>query len=262
MKNRLGKWKQYTLLREHPLLSKYIPETKLYTIENLSDLLKRYKYVYLKNDRGGRGKGIFKVSKSNDGLYCFNGYPLNGKKIRKCVVNIEDFHPVLHPIERFGGYIVQEGIQSLTRDGGHPLAIRVHVQTLKGKWFIGGMYGMIAMVNTEKNGVINRMRGAQVMTIDELLTVHLKMDETEKNQMISCIEETSILAAEVVASAVPRIEYGIDFGISQGGNPIIFEINTSPAVGLFSKIENGGMGKRIKAIRKMHLKDVNNIEKK
>lgn len=251
MTERLRKWKQYTLLGQHPLISKYIPETKLYSVENLSDLLERYEFVYLKNDRGGRGKGIYKVNKSNEGLYCFNGYPISGKKIKRCVANIEDFHPVLHPMDRFGGYIVQEGIQSFTLDG-HPLAIRVHVQTLNGKWLVGGMYGMIAMVNTMKNGVINRMRGAQVLTVDELLSVHLKLDETEKNKIIYILKKLSILAAEVVSSEVPDIEFGVDFGISQSGNPIIFEINTSPAVGLFSKIEDGKMGRRIKAIRKKH----------
>ncbi|KAB2329998.1 hypothetical protein F7731_21290 [Cytobacillus depressus] len=254
LQERLRKWKQYVLLGEHPLISKHLPETKLYTTENLSDLLERYEYVYLKNNRGGRGKGIYKVIKSNDGLYCFNGYPLSGKKIKKCVGNIEDFHPVLHPMDRFGGYIVQEGIQSFTPDG-HPLAIRVHVQTLNGKWLVGGMYGMIAMVNTMKNGVINRMRGAHVMTIDELLSVHLKLDETVKNEIINSLEKISILAAEVVSSEFSDIEFGVDFGISQSGNPIIFEINTSPAVGLFSKIENGEMGKRIKSIRKRHKKN-------
>lgn len=251
MTERLRKWKQYTLLGQHPLISKYIPETKLYSVENLSDLLERYEFVYLKNDRGGRGKGIYKVNKSNEGLYCFNGYPISGKKIKRCVANIEDFHPVLHPMDRFGGYIVQEGIQSFTLDG-HPLAIRVHVQTLNGKWLVGGMYGMIAMVNTMKNGVINRMRGAQVLTVDELLSVHLKLEETERNKIIYILKKLSILAAEVVSSEVPDIEFGVDFGISQSGNPIIFEINTSPAVGLFSKIEDGKMGRRIKAIRKKH----------
>ncbi|HHY72432.1 MAG TPA: hypothetical protein GX497_04245 [Bacillus bacterium] len=254
MKDRLRKWKQHTLFSQHPLISKHIPETRLYTIENLFDLLERYEYVYLKNDRGGQGKGIFKVSKSNDGLYCFNGYTLSGKKIQKRVVKIEDFHPVLHPIERFGGYIVQEGIRSFTSDG-YPLIIRVHVQTLKGKWLIGGMYGKIASAETMENGVINRNRGAQVMTVDELLMAHLKMDETEKNQMINRIKNTSILATKLVASVVPRIEYGIDIGINQSGNPIIFEVNTSPGVGPFSKLENGKMRKRIKAIRKMHLEN-------
>ncbi|KAB2329993.1 hypothetical protein F7731_21265 [Cytobacillus depressus] len=258
MKNQLRKWKQNMLLSQHPLISKCIPETKLYTIENLSDLLERYEYVYLKNDRGGRGKGIYQVFKSNEGRYCFNGYTLYGNKIQRNVATIEDFHPVLHPIKKYGGYIVQEGIQSLTLDG-YPLSIRVHVQTLKGKWLIGGMYGKIATGETLENGIINSNIGAQVMTIDELLSVHLEMDETEKKKLVNRIKEISILATEVVASEVPRIEYGIDFGISQSGDPIIFEINTSPGVGNFSKIENGKMRKRIKAIRDMHLEDLSNM---
>ncbi|WNS75835.1 YheC/YheD family protein [Bacillus sp. DTU_2020_1000418_1_SI_GHA_SEK_038] len=254
MKERLGKWRQYTLLSEHPLLTKYIPETKLYTTKNLTDLLDRYEYVYLKNDRGGQGKGIFKVYRNKNGLYCFNGYSLDGKKIQMDVVNIKDFEPHLHPINRFGGYIVQEGIQSITPDG-FPLSIRVHAQILRGEWLIGGIYGKIATEETTENGVINANRGAQVMTIDTLLSEHLKMRNKEKNNMIKLIMEASAISAKVAASAVPQIEYGIDFGINQFRKPVIFEINTSPGVGNFSKIGNGEMRKRIKAIRKMHLED-------
>ncbi|PPA68948.1 YheC/YheD family protein [Jeotgalibacillus proteolyticus] len=253
MKKRLGKWLQYILLSKHPALSKFIPETALFTVENLTDLLKRYESVYLKNDRGGQGKGIFKVYKNKDGLYCFNGYTLNGEKIKMDVKKIEEFEPVLHPINRFGGYLVQEGIPSLTPTG-LPLSIRVHVQLLKGEWVIGGMYGKVATEETTSSGVINSHRGAELMTIDTLLSEHLGMDDKKKNDLINCIKEVSIIAAGVAATAVPQIEYGIDFGISKCMDPVLFEINTSPGVGNFSKVGNGEMRKQIKAIRSMHLK--------
>lgn len=252
LKDRLGKWRQYSLLSKHPLLNKYIPETKQFTIENLTEFLELYEYVYLKNDRGGQGKGIFKVNKRKDGLYSFNGYTLSGKKIQMKVKKIEDFLPVLHPIERFGGYIVQKGVHSLTQDG-FPLSIRVHVQILKRKWLVGGLYGKIGTEETNENGVINTNRGAQIMTIDSLLSKHLMLHKTEREEMINCIKEASVIAAEIAASAFPQIEYGIDFGISNYKDPIIFEINTSPGVGNYSKIGDGEMGKRIKEIRRMHL---------
>lgn len=241
------------MLSAHPLLLKYIPETKLYTIENLTDLLNRYDYVYLKNDRGGQGKGIFKTHKIGE-QYCFDGYTLDGERIQMTVDELEDFEPILHPIKRFGGYIVQEGVPSVTMNG-EPLSIRVHTQILNDKWLVGGLYGKIATDETSGNGVINTNRGAQIMTIETLLTKHLLMNESEQNELIDCIKEASTLAAEIAASAVPQIEYGIDFGISQSLEPVIFEINTSPGVGNFSKLEDREMQKRIKAIRKMHLEN-------
>ncbi|PPA68950.1 YheC/YheD family protein [Jeotgalibacillus proteolyticus] len=249
MKKRLGKWLQYSLFSKHPIISKFIPETRLYTIENLTDLLKRYESVYLKNNRGGQGKGIFKVTKNQEGLYCFNGYTLNGKKIQMNVEKVDEFEAVLHPINRFGGYLVQAGIPSLTSHG-LPFSLRVHVQLLKEEWMIGGIYGQVAAEETTGSS----HRGAQIMTVDKLLSEHLGMDKKEQNELIKCIKEASIIAAEVASTAVPEIEYGIDFGISQSGNPVIYEINTSPGVGDFSKIGNGEMRKRIKAIRSMHLK--------
>lgn len=252
MKERLGKAKQYALFSNHPLLSNYIPETQKYTVKNLMELLEKYESVYLKNDRGGQGKGIFKVTKNNAGLYCFNGYSLKGEKIAREVAKIEDFEPVLHPINKFGGYLVQEGVNSTTVDG-FPLSIRVHVQILKDKWLIGGMYGKVATDETIENGVVNTNRGAQPMLIETLLSDHLKMNKVEIDRMTKSIKEAAIKAAELAAVSFPQIEYGVDFGIKDYHKLILFEINTSPGVGNFSKLGNGEMRRRIKEIRRKHL---------
>jgi len=253
LKERLGKWKQFTMFSGHPLLSKYIPETKKYTIENLIEMLDRHEHIYLKNDRGGQGKGIFKVTKSKEGLYRFNGYTMKGEKVKMDVAKIKDFEPVLHPITRFGGYIVQEGVNSTTLDG-FPLAIRVHVQILKDKWLIGGMYGKVAKDETTENGIIKTSHSPQLMMVETLLSDHLKMKKTEIDYMIKSIQEISVKAAEISAESVPEIEYGVDFGIKDFKELILFEINTSPGVSNFSKIDNKEMRERIKAIRAAHLK--------
>jgi glutathione synthase/RimK-type ligase-like ATP-grasp enzyme len=252
LKKRLDKLIQHSLFSNHPLPFTYIPETKKYSVKNLIELLNKYEFVYLKNNRGGQGKGIYKVTKTKDGLYRFNGYTLDGEKVMMDVVKIKDFEHVLQPMYKYGGYLVQEGINSTTLNG-YPLSIRVHVQILKDKWLVGGMYGKIATDETTENGVINTNRGAELMMIETLLSDHLKMNKTEIDHMINYIKESSIKAAEISAVFFPDIEFGVDFGMKDYKELVFFEINSSPAVGNFSKLGNGEMRKRIKEIRRKHL---------
>jgi len=250
LKNGLGKWEQFLLLKQNPLIANCIPESTLYSLENLIYLLNRYEYVYVKHDSTGQGRAIYKVSKRKDGHYCFNGFTMQGEEINKCVAAIEDFHQVLHPFEKLdklsGTYIIQEGVMSLTPNG-QPISIRVHVQNLKGEWVIGGIYGR---TSTEDHGIVNSNRGSQIIPIDELLSVYMMMDHTKKNETIDSLKEHSILASEVIASHFPCREYGIDFGINPKGKPILFEVNTTPSISSFAKIDRA-IWKKIVDIRKM-----------
>ncbi|MGE8205246.1 YheC/YheD family protein [Heyndrickxia sp. NPDC080065] len=253
MSESLGKWKQNVLLKQNPLTANSIPETNIYTLGNLLDFINRYDYVYVKHDTSGQGRGIYKLSQKEDASYCFKGFTLQGKPINKCVKMIEDFHQFLHPFEKFGRlsgtYIIQEGIKSFTNEG-LPFCIRVHVQNLKGKWEIGGMNGKIGTKETISTGIINSGRADQVISIDELFSLHLKMRHTDKKRVIEKLEEISINAAQVIASQFPCREYGIDFGLNQSG-PILFEVNTTPGINGFGKMENKSMWKRIVEIRKL-----------
>lgn len=250
LKNGLGKWEQLLLLKQNPLTSNYIPESTLYSLENLIYLLNKYEHVYVKHNSTGQGRAIYKVYKRKDGYYCFNGFTMQGEEINKCVAAIEDFHQVLHPYEKLGrlsgNYIIQEGIMSLTPNG-HSLSIRVHVQNLKGKWIIGGIYGRIA---TEAHGIVNSNRGSEIIPIDELLSVYMMMDNATKDKTIDSLKKDSILASEVIASHFPCREYGIDFGINPKGKPILFEVNTTPSISSFAKIDRE-IWKKIIEVRKM-----------
>ncbi|MFJ7730899.1 YheC/YheD family protein [Lysinibacillus sp. NPDC097231] len=248
MKNALGKWEQILLLKQNPLTTNCIPESTLYSLENLIYFLNRYEYVYVKHNNTGQGRAIYKVYKRKDGRYCFNGFTMQGEEINKCVAAIEDFHQVLHPFENKlnGIYIIQEGVMSLTPDE-DSISIRVHVQNLKGQWIIGGIYGRI---ETEDHGIVNSNRGSQVIPIDELLSDYMMMDNTKKDKTIDSLKEDSILASEVIASHFPCREYGIDFGINPKGKPILFEVNTTPSISSFAKIDRA-IWKKIVEIRKM-----------
>ncbi len=252
MNNSLGKWKQSLLLRQNPLTAQFIPETNMYSLGNLLDFIGRYDYVYVKHSTSGQGRGIFKVYKTLDGNYSINGFTLRGESLKQYVASIEDFHQIIHPYEKFkrlSNYIIQEGIQSLTLNG-QPFSIRAHVQNLNGKWIIGGMFGKIGLAEAMDHGIANTHRGAQIISMDELLSVHLKMDDTKKNEVIDSLRKVTISAAEVIASQFPCREYGIDIGIDLNGKPLIFEVNTTPSIRGFAQIDRA-IWKKIVENRKM-----------
>lgn len=259
MKQLLGKLQQSVLFAGNPTILKSIPETILYSAENLTDFLKRYEMVYVKHDRSGQGRGIFKVSKrKEDSYYCFNGYTIHGKSINQCAETLEEFHQILHPFAKLGkdsgDYIIQEGIHSMTL-AGKPLSIRVHVQRLNGKWIIGGMYGKIGTAETNENGIVNSYRGAEILSMGELLTLHLNLESDKKLGVIANLERLAILTAEVLFDTFPNREYGMDLGLDQNRNSVLFEVNNTPGIGGFAQIENKQIWRRIVEIRKLQRGD-------
>ena len=255
MKRTMGKWEQSVLLQQHPLIAKHIPETLLYSESNLEDFLNRYQSVYVKHDTTGQGRAILKIVKSNGGKYYVSGFTIQGKPVQKSVSKFEEIQQLLHPFLKLGResgpYIIQENIKSHTQNG-QPISMRVHVQKLNNNWVIGGMYGMCGTTDTRlvtDSGIVNPHTGAEVLTVSEILS-----QTTYKNrqkEILKKIEEVAILAAKVIYSVLPNREYGIDFGINQEGKPVIFEVNTTPSIRSFAKIEDKKIWRRIVEIRKM-----------
>lgn len=253
MSQKLGKWQQYLLLQQDSLCRALLPQTTLFTAESLLVMLDLFEYVYVKHDSLGQGRGLFKVMKKNNGDYYFNGFTIHGRKKNMCVSSINDFLPILHPYAKFGrpsgSYIIQEGIKSLTLTE-QPFVIRIHIQILKGEWVIGGMYAKIASHTTEENGIVNIHRGAQLMPMNELLHVHLKMKKQKSAEVIHSLHSAAVSVAKVVAIQYPNREYGLDFGLNQQGKPVLFEVNTTPGIRGFAAMEEMALWRRIVNIRK------------
>lgn len=253
MKQQLGKWKQYMLLKQNPLTTNSIPRTALYSMTNLKDFIHSFDYAYVKHDTTGQGRAIYKVEQREEGLFCYHGYSIQGIPVIKCVSALESFHQMLHPFERMGrmgNYIIQEGIQSFTPQG-LPVSLRVHMQLLKGKWVVGGINANIGTEGNLENGILNAHRGSAIITIDELLSAHWQMDEVEKKQLVKDIRKVATSAAKVIAEQVPSREYGIDLGLNAELKPILFEVNHTPGIGGFAKLEDKSIWRKIVENRKL-----------
>lgn len=255
MKKSIGKWGQYFLLQQHPLVTKHIPVTSVYSEDNLDEFLKRYQSVYVKHDTTGQGRAIVNIRKDHVGNYCVNGFTIQGQPIQKSVSRVDEIQQILHPFIRFnrksGLYIIQEDIQSHTQNG-HPFSIRVHIQKLKNNWVIGGMYATYVTTGISpgtESGIVNPCLNGKVVSVSEVLSQTI-IKNTQR-ETVEKMEKIAISAARVIHSVLPCREYGIDFGVNQEGKPILFEVNMTPGIDEFALIEEYAMWNRIVEIRKM-----------
>lgn len=235
MKNALGKLDQYRLLQSHPLVREHLPDTAEYTKENLVYFANRYPVVFIKHDTSGQGRGVYKLSKESDHLYSLSGYSLQGKEVDQ-VMGIDEIHKTLQPFERLGRtqpYIVQEGINSVSVRGQH-INIRVHVQHVNGTPVVGGVYGSIAY---EENAITNICRGAFAMPMRLLFFIFLKVKKEEQQDILNKLMEVSIAAAETIVKNHPCRECGVDLGLDENLKPYIFEVNITPGMEDFARID-------------------------
>ncbi|MDZ5472990.1 YheC/YheD family protein [Bacillus sp. 31A1R] len=255
MVHKIGKLEQSVLFLQDDRTKNYFPETVEYRKEKLEDFIKEYPFIYVKHDSSGQGRGVFRISKSKQkGLYHIDGYTFFGVEV-KALKSVNEIHKILNPFEKFGRldpYIIQEGITSTTL-AGEPFNIRVHVQKTEEGWIASGMCASYALPEHMEHGVINTTRGTKLISIEELLGDKLGLKGEKFNQMRKKLGDVCISAAMVTDEQYPCLEIGVDIGITPSGHPMIFEINTTPGIKSFYKL-NQAMWNHIMDIRRARLK--------
>ncbi|OXS77898.1 YheC/YheD family protein [Domibacillus enclensis] len=235
MKDAIGKLDQYQLLKKDPFVRHHIPDTAPYTKEHLIDFAHRYPVVFIKHDTSGQGRGVYRLARENDGLYSLKGFSLQGKEVDERM-NLDDVHKTVQPFYRLGRlqpYIIQEGITSVSVRGQH-INIRVHVQHVNGSPVVGGIYGSIAY---EENGITNICRGAFAMPMRLLFFIFLKVKKEEQQAILNQLTDLSLAASSIIAKNYPCRECGVDIGLDKNQKPFIFEINTTPGMDDFARID-------------------------
>lgn len=235
MRKAFGKLEQYHLLKKDPLVCQYLPHTANYSKEQLNFFAQAHPVVFIKHNTSGQGRGVYRLAREEGAFYSLKGYSLQGEKIDQSMT-LEDVHKTLQPFERFDRtrpYIIQEGINSVTTDGQH-VNIRVHVQRMDGQAIVGGMYGSTAH---EENGITNMRRGADAMPMQRLLSRYLNVKPDEQQGILKQLSAVSISAANLIAHQYDCRECGVDLGLDKKLKPFIFEVNITPGIGGFNKMD-------------------------
>jgi len=228
-----NKWKMYQWFRKSKEMSKYFPETTLYSSNNdIQAMLNKYGHVYIKPVSNYGGKGIIQIS-NEDGKIVYK-YSSKGVNQRFCFDTMNSANA--HGAKLFKGkkYILQQPID-LKKYQGEISDIRcTMLRDNKSKWECSGIMGRIA---AKGSVVCNETSGGTPLMFDDLLINYLGYSKSQFDKIKKDVESISVKAAEFLDDCGMKAGlYGIDMGIDANGKLWIIEINVRNPGDLFSSL--------------------------
>ncbi|SCY22345.1 YheC/YheD family endospore coat-associated protein [Alkaliphilus peptidifermentans] len=225
--NWFNKWKVYNLLIKSNL-QMYIPDTFLLNEVNLSELVKKYKMVYMKPSYGNRGKNVYRLELKENGDIHISLHSLAPRLI--CRKN-ENIQQKLDKLIGENIFIVQKGIQASLIDNKN-YDIRVLVQKdINGKWNVTTMVCRVANQLYFNTGVYESLYDAA-----EILDLIFPLKKT-KETTINSINKISVNAAQVLETNMGLLgELSVDFVLDEKMNLWIIELNGKPQKNIYKDI--------------------------
>lgn len=221
----LSKWEVHEHLINENHLHPHIPETALFSKENLIEFAKKYDTVFIKPVHGSQGRNIFKLIKENH-LYSLKTSLKNKSKLLSDQLIIEEIYQQLKPLLNNRIYILQQGIPLITIESrGIDFRVLCH-KNHRNMWEVTSV---VARVSAEDEFVSNIARGGEIMT--PLSALGEVMSRSEAKTVLTQMKELSIETAASISSQASGItgELGIDIGIDQEGKPWLIEVNSKPS---------------------------------
>ncbi|RGL37190.1 YheC/YheD family protein [Paenibacillus polymyxa] len=217
MRQLASKWLKTKALLHHPHTAVYIPETCLYSEEQLRIMLRRHAFVFIKPVKGGGGVGVMRVAKEGNGYTCTRmEQTYRFSHFRALVAGINKLR-----IQR--PYLIQQGIQ-LASIQGRPVDYRVKVVKEGEKWEFRAVVARharpgLVITNLCKGGTLLKGTEALRMIYPQRLARRKRREIVELTQ--HCIP--------ILERRFPGIgQLGFDYGLDWNGRVWILEVNTRP----------------------------------
>ncbi|MNZ70197.1 Endospore coat-associated protein YheD [compost metagenome] len=213
-----NKWLKTEALLRSADVAAHIPRTRMYSSENLRQMLLQHRMVVIKPLRGGGGYGVIKVTYSK-GVYSFMYMSQ-----QRAFTSFNAMFKSLNRVKVGRKYMIQQGVQ-LARIAGRPIDYRVKVVKDNGNWVYRSMVGRLARPGLF---VTNLCKGGTQLTAREGLgrSLRRKGSVKKKRQEMRNLTNTCI---GIMESSFPGIaQLGFDYGIDRYGKIWIFEVNTRP----------------------------------
>ncbi|HZK44232.1 MAG TPA: YheC/YheD family protein [Syntrophomonadaceae bacterium] len=220
----LNKWNVHQILSQEPDLKNNLPETMIFTRENMHYMLNTYKVLFVKPSDGSLGHGIIRVRRNNKGSLNYTVY--RKKRLRRQADNIDEFVRATNKIRSDKPYIVQQGLDLATYRGS-PFDFRIIYQKdSKGEW---GITKKFVRVAAKGSNISNLSTGGRAETSKKILRYLFKNANLieEKNEEISNLCYKVATTLEKVSHQVYG-ELGLDIGIDKSGHPWLIEVNSKP----------------------------------
>lgn len=212
------KHKVHDLLIGHSSINDHLPETELYTIENLKKMASRHTTLILKKSYGEFGIGAMKLERGN------KGWRLSYKS-KEGKLKTEVFTKVLPSVLvsrlRSHTYMIQEMIPLATY-GGNPFDLRVAVQRDRvGEFQVSGIMCKVA---GSDDFLTNGAQGGTTYTFEEVAP--LSHPSIPYETLVGRIHQLSLNIANVLDHHFPHLaDLGLDVGLTSEGKPYFIECN-------------------------------------
>ncbi len=234
-----SKLKKTAIMLKSHSLRKYVPATRTFTFQNAMYMLKKYKVIYIKPDRGSYGKGVMKAQ-----TWKRNGKTEYRLQYKRNIFRFDSawkMYAAAKTIARGRRYIVQRGIELLTF-GSRPFDIRVMVQQSPArKW---ETTGMLARIASPGQIVTNYHSGGTPVEVDRVLSLY--MTQQKVKTMKKNLAQLGLQTAKHVHKHVPNLkEAGLDVALDPKLRAWILEVNTRPDAFVFRRLKHKAMFKKI-----------------
>ncbi len=220
----LNKWRVHQLLAANEQLNRYLPETQVLNLANLTAMANKYQVLYLKPSNGSLGSRIIKVT-SGEHNWHYTIYS-HGRHSGQAS-SPAGFLKATRTTRGKRSYIVQQGLD-LDTYCGNPFDMRIIFQKDgEGKWQISKKFARVA---PRGSSIANLSRGGTAETSHRIMVRIFKGNRQiikEKNREL---KELCLMVAETLETNSQKNygELGLDIGIDKAGRLWIIEVNSKP----------------------------------
>ncbi|MDQ0875862.1 hypothetical protein QFZ77_004521 [Paenibacillus sp. V4I3] len=224
--NFFNKWDLYNLLKQSNL-KPYVPDTFIYNEVNVSELLEKYKLVYIKPSYGSKGESVYRVELKDNGDSHISLHSLAPRYICRKNEGIQEKLDVL----RLKKYMVQQGIRMSQLDHQY-FDIRVLVQKgILGEWTVSTITCRVAYEHYFNTSMCE--------TIYDVVEILPRLVSPEKiNEILRSLNEISIKAAQEAESHMGSLgELSVDFVLDEQRKLWIIELNGKPQKDIYENLK-------------------------
>lgn len=215
-----SKIKKTNVLLTDDSIAKYIPETIIFSEENMRRMLRDYSFVYIKPNRGSKGSRIAAIRKKN----CY--YHIFYKTHVIPIIALKGVITFVNALSCDDPFLIQQGIEVLKAEN-RLFDFRVMVQKPYSNWEVSSIIGRVAAPGMI---VTNLYLGGEVANYD-ILMKKANVSDNKARELLRELYSISERTAFVLNTRYTGLrELGIDIGIDQNLKPWIFEVNTKPII--------------------------------
>jgi hypothetical protein len=225
--NFFNKWELYNLLKQSNL-KPYVPDTFLYNEVNVSELLEKYKLIYIKPSYGSKGESVYRIELMDNGDIHISLHTL--APIYVCRKN-EDNQEKLDELLGLKSYMIQQGIHMIQLEHQY-FDIRVLVQKgILGEWAFSAITCRVAYEHYFNTSMCE--------TIYDAAEILPRLFSPEKiNEILQSLYEISIKAAIEAETLMGSLgELSVDFVLDEQCKLWIIELNGKPQKNIYKDIK-------------------------